>query len=45
MQDQKTQAPEARNDRAAWVEPTIVRLEAGSAELSIAPTDDTPDYS
>jgi hypothetical protein len=44
MQDERARALEAEQKRA-WVEPALSRLQAGSAELAGGPTDDGVDKS
>jgi hypothetical protein len=45
MQNKSAERPEAIEDRAAWIEPAVSRLEAGSAELLTGTTDDNADFS
>jgi hypothetical protein len=45
MQDKRAERPESMQDRAAWVEPRVSRIEAGSAELLTGLIDDLADFS
>jgi hypothetical protein len=45
MQDENKQAPKLGDERAAWIEPSLSRLLAGSAELANGPKDDNIDIS
>jgi hypothetical protein len=42
MHDERAKEPQPQHERAPWVEPGILRLNAGSAELQIATIDDGP---
>ena len=45
MQDERSNATQPQEARAAWVEPVLSRLSAGSAELENKAIDDGSDYS
>ncbi|MEA3065098.1 MAG: hypothetical protein QOJ27_1544 [Sphingomonadales bacterium] len=46
MHDERAKEPQPQHERTPWIEPEIVRLNAGSAELLINTIDDGPvDYS
>lgn len=42
MQHDRAKAPQPAQARAPWVEPTLSRLKAGSAELLTGTIDDGP---
>ncbi|MEA3051685.1 MAG: hypothetical protein QOG72_588 [Sphingomonadales bacterium] len=45
MSENKAKTPEPKQERAPWIEPTVSRLNAGSAELLTGPTFDGADDS
>lgn len=42
MDDQKAKEPQSHSERAPWIQPTLSRLTAGSAELLVAVVNDGP---
>ena len=42
MQHERAKAPQPAQPRAPWIEPTLSRLKAGSAELLTGTIDDGP---
>jgi hypothetical protein len=42
MHDERAKEPKFQSERAPWIEPAIIRLSAGSAELLAAVVNDGP---
>jgi hypothetical protein len=42
MHDDRANETQTQQERAAWVQPALARIQAGSAELLTGPVDDGP---